>query len=185
MDGLASTTLRRAAGAFAAAGAVVLAGLPLFVERAFPPLESGFALAASVAMLEALIFVPLLLPPAVALLATELILSVHRGELAVWTVPLLAVGLLLVYETGELRHRLPPDSVVERGPVKALARRLALTAAIGLLASGTVLAAASLSTRGGATAAVVGGLAAAAAVFLVGMLVANGSIGALPARRTP
>jgi hypothetical protein len=135
-----------------------------------PPLEGALALAASVVTLEALIFAPLLLPLAVALLATELVVSVHRGELALWTVPLLAVGLLLFYETGELRHRLPPDSVIESGPLRALAGRLALTAAIGLLASVTVLAAASLSSRGGAAAAVIGGLALAAAVLLVRML---------------
>ena len=152
----------------------------MIVERALPPLEGGLALAASVAALEALIFAPLLLPLAVALLATELVVSVHRGELALWSVPLLAVGLLLVYEAGELRHRLPPDSVIESGPLRALAGRLALTAALGLLASVTVLAAASLSSRGGAAAAVIGGLAVAAAVLLVRMLAANGaSSGAL------
>jgi hypothetical protein len=150
----------------------------MLIERAFPPLESVLALAAGVAALEALIFAPLLLPLAVALLATEFVVSVHRGELALWNVPLLAVGLLLVYEAGELRHRLPPDSVIESGPLRALAGRLALTAAIGLLASVTVLAAASLSSRGGAAAAVVGGLALAAAVLLVRMLAANGSFGA-------
>ena len=139
----------------------------MLVERAFPPLEGVLALAASAAALGALIFAPLLLPPAVALLATELVVSVHRGELALWSVPLLAVGLLLFYEAGELRHRLPPDSVIEPGPLRALAGRLALTAAIGLLASVTVLAAAGLSSRGGAAAAVVGGLAVAAVVLLV------------------
>ena len=89
----------------------------MIVERALPPLEGGLALAASVAALAALIFAPLLLPLAVALLATELVVSVHRDELALWSVPFLAVGLLLVYEAGELRHRLPPDSVIEPGPV--------------------------------------------------------------------
>ena len=153
--------------------AVLLAGLPLIVERALPPLEVGLALGATVAALEALIFAPLLLPLAAALLATELVVSVHRGELALWTVPLLAVGLLLFYEAGELRHRLPPEAVIESGPLRALAGRLVLTAALGLLASVTVLAAASLSSRGGAAAAVIGGLALAAAVLLVRMLAAN------------
>jgi hypothetical protein len=178
MDALGGTNLRRAAGAFAAASAALLAGLPMLVERAFPPLETGLALAASVTALEALIVAPLLLPAAVALLATELVVSVHRGELALWSVPLLAVALLLLYEAGELHHRLPPDSVIERGPLGALAVRLALTAAIGLLASITVLAAAGLSSRGGAAAAVVGGLAVSTAVLLVRTLGANGSLGA-------
>ena len=133
------------------------------------------ALAACIAALEALTVVPLLLPAAVALLAAELVVSVHRGELGLWSVPLLSVGLLLVYEAGELRHRLPPGSVIEPGPLRALAGRLALTAAIGLLASVTVLAAAGLSSRGGAAAAVVGGSAVAAAVLLVRMLAADGS----------
>ena len=141
------------------------------------------ALATSVTALAALIFAPLLLPPAVALLATELVVSVHRGVLALWSVPLLAVGLLLVYEAGDLRHRLPPDFVIESGPLRALAGRLAMTAAIGLLASVTVLAAASIPSRGGAAAAVVGGLAAAAAVLLVRMLDLNGSFGATDLER--
>jgi hypothetical protein len=133
------------------------------------------ALVASVGAIVAVIFAPLLLPPAVALVATELVVSVHRGELALWGVPLLAVGLLLVYEAGELRHRLPPDSVIEPRPLRALARRLALTAAMGLLGSVAVLAAASLSTRGGAAAAVVGGLAVVAALLVVRILTATGS----------
>ncbi len=138
------------------------------------------ALAASVAALEALIFAPLLLPLAVGLLATELVVSVHRSVLGLWSVPLLAVGLLLFYEAGELRHRLPPDSVIESGPLRALAGRLALTAALGLLASVTVLAAASISSRGGAAAAVIGGLALATAFLLVRVLVANGATGESP-----
>jgi hypothetical protein len=155
--------------------AAPLAGLPMLVEGAMPPLEGVLALAASVAVFEAVIFAPLLLPLAVGLLAAELVVSVHRGELALRSVPLLAVWLLLVYETGELRHRLPPDAVVEPPALRALARRLGLTAAIGLLASVTVLAAASLPSRGGSAAAIVGGVAAAAAVLLVRLLAADGS----------
>ena len=131
--------------------------------------------AASVTVLAALIFAPLLLPPAVALYAAALVVSVHRGELALWNVPLLAVGLLLLYETGELRYRLPPGSVIEAGPLRALTRRVALTVALGLLASASVVAAASLSSRGGAAAAVVGGLAVAAALLFVRILAATGS----------
>jgi hypothetical protein len=117
----------------------------------------------------------LLLPPAVALYAAELVVSVHRGELALWTVPLLAVGLLPLYEAGELRYRLPPGAVIEAGPLLALTRRVALTAALGLLASASVVASASLSSRGGAAAAVVGGMAVAAALLLVRILAATGS----------
>ena len=125
--------------------------------------------------LEALTFAPRLLPPAVALYAAELVFSVHRRELALWTVPLLAFGLLLVYEAGELRYRLPPGSVIEARPLRALTRRVALTAALGLLASVSVVAAASLSSRGGAAAAVIGGLAVAAVILLVRILAATGS----------
>jgi hypothetical protein len=169
------TNLRRGAGAVAAANAALLGGLPLLVERRLPPLEGGLALAASVTALAALIFAHVLLPPAVALYSAELVVSVHRGELALWAVPLLAVGLLLLYETGELCHRLPPRSVIEGGPLRALTRRLALTAALGLLASASVVAAASLSSRGGAAAAVVGGLAVALAVLLVRALATTGT----------
>ena len=108
-----------------------------------------------------------MLPPAIALYAAELVLLVHRGELDLWTVPPLAVGLLIVYEAGELRYRLPQGSVVEAGPLRALIRRVALTAALGLLASAGAVAAAGVSSRGGAAAAVVGGLAVAAALLLV------------------
>jgi hypothetical protein len=149
--------------------------LPLLVERRFPPVEGGLALAASVTALGALSFAPLLLPPAVALYAAEVVVSVHRGELALPIVPLLAVGLLLVYEAGDLRYRLPQGSIIEAGPLRALTRRLALTAALGLLASAGVVAAASLSSRGGAAAAVVGGLAVIGALLLVRILTATGS----------
>jgi hypothetical protein len=144
--------------------------VPLLVERRLAPFEGGLALAASITVLEALIFAPLLLPPAVALYATELVVSVHRGELPLWAVPVFAVGLLLLYETGELRYRLPPGSVIEPAPLRALTRRIALTAALGLLTAAVVVAAASLSSRGGAAAAVVGGLAVAASVLLVRIL---------------
>ena len=80
MDGLASTNVRRAAGAFAGASVALLAVLPLLVERAIPPLEGGLALVASIAALEALIFAPLLLPVAVGLLGAEIVVSVHRGD---------------------------------------------------------------------------------------------------------
>ena len=94
---------------------------------------------------------------------------VHRGELALWNIPLLAVGLLLVYEA-ELRHRLPSGSLIEAAPLRVLTRRITVTAALGLLGSVAVVAAAGLSSRGGAAAAVVGGLAVAVAVLLVRML---------------
>jgi multidrug efflux pump subunit AcrB len=113
-----------------------------------------------------------LLPPAVALYAASLVVLVHRGSLALWSVPLLAVGLLLVYEAGDVRYRLPPGAAIEAGPLRALIRRVALTAAIGLLASASVVAAAGVSSRGGAAAAVVGGLAVAAALLLVRSLAA-------------
>jgi hypothetical protein len=148
----------------------LLGGLPLLIEPELSPLEGALALVASLTALVALIFAPLLLPPAVALYGAEFVLLVHRGELALWNIPLLAVGLLLVYEAGELRHRLPPGSLIEAAPLRVLTRRIAVTAALGLLGSAAVVAAASLSSRGGAAAAVVGGLGVAVAVLLVRML---------------
>ena len=126
-----------------------MGSLPLLVEPGLSPLEGGLALTASVAALGAVVSAPLLLPPAVALYGTELVVLVHRGELALWSVPLLAVGLLLVYEAAELRHRLPRGSLIEARPLRALARRIALTAALALLGSASVVAAAGLSSRGG------------------------------------
>jgi hypothetical protein len=145
------------------------------IARGLPPLQGTLALAASVALVAALIFAPSLLPPAIALYGAELVVTVHRGGLSVWTIPLAAVGLLVVYEAGELRHRLPSGSVVEPGAVRGLTRRLALTAALGLLGSAAVVAASSLSGRGGPAAAIVGALAVAVAVLLVRLL--GGSVG--------
>ena len=117
-----------------------------------------------------LTFAPALLPPAVGLYAAELVVSVHHGALAVWSVPLFAGVLIVVYEAGELRHRLPPNALVEARPLRALGHRIALTAALGAVAAVAVLGAASLSSRGGPTAAVVGGVFAAGAVLLVRIL---------------
>jgi hypothetical protein len=147
-----------------------LGGLPLLISRGLPPLQGTLALAASVTALAALILAHSLLPPAIALYGAELVVSVHRDELALWSIPLLAAGLLLVYDAGELRYQLPSGSVIESGAVRALTRRLGLTAALGLVGSAAVVAAASLPGRGGPAAAVVGGLAVAIAVFLVRIL---------------
>ena len=141
--------------------------MPLLVEPELSPPAGGLALVASVTALAAVIFSPLLLPPAIALFGAELVVLEHRGELALWSIPLFAVGLLLVYEAGELRHRLPAGSLIEAAPLRALARRISVAAALGLLGSAAVVAAAGLSSRGGAAAAVVGGLAVAVAALLV------------------
>jgi hypothetical protein len=154
-------------------GAAFVGGLPLRISHGLPPLQGMLALAASITTLVALISAPSLLPPAIALYGAELVVSVHRGELAVWSVPLFAAGLLLVYEAGELRHRLPPGSPIEPSAVRALTQRIGLTTALGLLGSATVVAAASLPGRGGPAAAVVGGLAVAVAVLLVRNLAAT------------
>ena len=157
---------------------MLLGGLPLLAETPVWPPAAGLALVASVTALGALLFTPSLLPAATALYGAELVVLEHRGELALWLVPLLAVGLLLVYEAGELRHRLPAGSVIELAALRALTRRIAVTAALGLLASVAVVAAAGLSSRGGAAAAVVGGLAVAVAVLIVRMLAPTAQVGA-------
>jgi hypothetical protein len=141
--------------------------VPLLIESGVSPLESALALVAAVTALVALAIAPLLLPLAIGLVASELIVSVHRAQLSVWSIPFFAVGLLLVYEAGELRHRLPAAAMIERRSLRALARRLALTAALGLLASVVVIATANVSSRGGVAAAVVGGLAALGTALLV------------------
>jgi hypothetical protein len=141
--------------------------LPLLAARGLPTVEVALALAASVIALAALLVAPSLLPAAVALYGAELVVSVHRGELGDWTMPLFAVCLLVVCEGGDLRHRLPARAVVEPAAVRALGRRVVLTLALGLLASAAVIAAAGVSGRGGPAAVVVGGLAVAAAFFLV------------------
>ena len=150
-----------------------MGGLPLLISHGLPTLEGALALAGTITVLAALISAPLLLPTAIALYGAELVFSVHRGVLALWGIPLLAAGLLLVYEAGELRHRLPSGAVIEPGAVRALAGRIGLTTALGLSGSAAVVAAAGLSSRGGAAAAVVGGLAVTVAVLLVRILAAT------------
>jgi hypothetical protein len=144
--------------------------LPPAIGSGFSSPEGVLALAASVTAFVGLTFASVLLPPAVALYAAELVVSVHRGALAVWSIPVFAVVLIFVYEAGDVRHQLPRSAVVEPRPLRALVRRVALTAALGAVAAVAVLAAASVSTRGGPVAAVVGGLFAAASVLLVRML---------------
>jgi hypothetical protein len=155
---------------------VLVGSLPVALEPELSSPEAVLALAASVTALIGLTVASVLLPPAIALYAAGLVLSVHRGELPVWSIPLATVGLILVYEAGELRHRLPPGAVMEPGPLRDLALRLALTAALGVLAAVTVLAAAGLSGRGGASAAIIGGLAAAVLVLLVRMLASTAQV---------
>lgn len=167
MEAIAGTHLRRAADAIGAALAALLGGLPLLFEGHIPPLEGGLALAASLTALEALIFAPRLLAAALALYMTEFVISVHRRELPFVAVPFLAVGLLLLFEAGELSFQLPPDSIIEARALRALTKRLALTVALGLLASAIVLGAASLQSGGGSAAAIVGGLAVLAIVLLI------------------
>lgn len=150
-----------------------MGALPLLIARGLPPLEGALALAATVTVVGALIVAPSPLPAAIALYGAELVVSVHRGELALWSIPLLAVCLLLVYEGGDLRHRLPPGSVVEPTAARALARRVALTTALGLLASAAVAGAAGLSVRSGPVVVVIGGLAVAVAVLIVKVLAAS------------
>jgi hypothetical protein len=127
------------------------------------------ALAASIA---AFILSRSLLPLAIALYGAELVVSVHRGALTVWSIPLLAAGLLVVYEAAELRHQIPSGAVIEPGAVRSLTRRIGVTAALGLLGSAVVIAASGLAHPEGPLAAVVGGLAVAAAVLLVRILAA-------------
>jgi hypothetical protein len=162
--------VRRAAGVAAAAGAALVSSLPPAIGSGLSSPEGVLAVAASVAAVMGLTFASVLLPPAVALYAAELVVSVHRGALAVWSIPLFAVLLIFVYEAGDVRHQLPPSAVVELGPLRALVRRIALAAALGAVAAVAVLAAAGVSNRGGPAAAVVGGLFAAASVLLVRML---------------
>jgi hypothetical protein len=143
-----------------------------------PALASGFSspqgrlalAAASVTALMALTFAPVLLPGAIALYGAELVVAVHRGALEIWSIPLFALVLTFVYEAGEVRHRVPPGAVVEPRPLRGLARRLALSAALGALAAVTVLAATAISSRGGPTALIVGSVFAAGAALLVRML---------------
>ena len=130
-------------------------------------------------MLEALLFAPLLLPLGVGLLGADLVVWVHRDVLPLWSVPLLAVGLVMLHEAGDLRYRLPAGSVVEGAPLRALARRVALTAVLCLVASAGAVAASGLPSRGGGAAAIVGGLAVAATFLLVrGLAGARPSTGA-------
>jgi hypothetical protein len=152
----------------AAVAAALFCVLPLLVEARLPPLAGALALAGAVAAVGALIVTPLLLAPAAGLYAVALVVIGHRGQLPLWTIPFLAVGLLLFHEAGDLRYRVPPGSTIDRGPLFALARRLALTAGLGLLASLVVVAAGSVASRGGVAAAVVGGVAVGGAALLVG-----------------
>ena len=164
---MSGRTVIRAALATALASIVVVVALPLLlgVEAGSP--GSAVALAATLVALEALAFAPRLLPVAVALYAAAVVLAVHRGDLAEWSVAPLAAALLLLVESAELRRRLPDDCVVERDALRAHVRRLVLVGGTGLVAAAVALAAGGLSGRGGAGAGIVGAAAIGATLLLV------------------
>jgi hypothetical protein len=164
---MSGRSVTRAALATALASVAVLHAVPLLLGVRLVSFESAAALAATVIALEALAVAPRVLPASVALYATGIVTAVHRGDAADWSVAPLAVALLVLVESAELRHRLPPECVVERSAVHAQLRQLLLVAGAGLAASAVALAAAGLSSRGGAGAGIVGGAAIVATLLLI------------------
>ena len=164
---MSSRTVIRTALATALASIVVLTGAPLLLGLQAVSPESALVLAATLIALEALAFAPRLLPASLALYAAGMVLAVHRGDLAEWSVAPLAAALLLLVESAELRHRLPDDCVVERDALHAQVRQLVLVAGTGLVASAVALAAAGLSSRGGTGAGIVGAAAIVATLLLI------------------
>jgi len=167
--------LIRAAFATAVASIVVLVVLPLLLGVDAVSPEGAASLAAVLIALDALAFAPRLLPVSIALFAAGFVFAIHRGELAEWSIAPLAAALLLLVESAELRHRLPTDCVVERNAVNAHVRQLALVAGAGLAASAVALAAAGLSSRGGAAAGIVGAAAIVAMLLLIRGLARGGT----------
>lgn len=172
---MSGRTVTRAALATALVSIAVLDVVPLVLGARLVSFESAAALAATLIALEALAVAPRLLPVSVALYASGLVVAVHQGDLADWSVAPLGVALLLLVESAELRHRLPHDCVVERSALHAHLRQLGLVAGTGLVASAVALGAAGLSSRGGAGAGIVGAAAIAATLLLIGRLARSGT----------
>ena len=95
-------------------------------------------------------------------------------DLPAWGVPLLAAGVLVVFELVSLARGPAPDAVVERPAVVALLTGRLLVAALLALAGATVaLVAAAVPARHGFALGLLG-VAAAAAAFLLVAAVARG-----------
>jgi len=149
--------------------------LPLLLGLGVGTLESTVALAATPIALAALAFAPRLLPVSAALFAAGIVLPVYQGDLDEWSVPPLAAALLLLVESAELRHRLPRNCTIERNAFRAQVRQLASVVAAGIFASAVAVASASLSSRGGAGAGLVGAAAIVATLALVRSLARSGT----------
>jgi hypothetical protein len=159
MGPLTTTTLRRAAAATAAILGLCLAALPLTVSHS-SLLVDALAVAGIVALTLTLAVGQLaLLPVTVFLYASELVVAHNDHSIPTWTIPLLAALLILLHDTADVHRDLPHDATIEPRAIRALIRRLALTAALAAVAATLALAAHETATGGGLTAAVVGVLA--------------------------
>lgn len=165
-----SKTVRGAALALVLACATLAAVLPLAVAGSGRSFAGALALAGSVVIVQALTFAPVLLPGALVLYAGELVIAAHEREIPLWSVAPLAAVLLLLYETADLRERLPNAAHVERRALRSLMRQMTATVALGLSGAAVTLAAATLPSEGGVTAGIAGGTAVAAAALLTGRL---------------
>jgi hypothetical protein len=89
------------------------------------------------------------------------------GSLAPWSVPILVAAALLAYELADLARSAPPEAVVERPALAAVATGRLLVVAL-LAAGGATLAllAAAVPARHGVATGLVG-IGAAAALFLL------------------
>jgi hypothetical protein len=89
------------------------------------------------------------------------------GRVVPWSVPVLALAAVLVYELADLARSVPPEAAVERPAVAAvLSGRVLAVALLAAAAATLALLAAAVPARHGPATGLVG-IAAAAMLFLV------------------
>ena len=93
---------------------------------------------------------------------------VYGGDVPVWSIPLLAAAVLLVFELVSLSRGPAPDAAVERPAVTSvLVGRLLVAALLSFAGATVALLAAAVPARHGLATGLLGAVAAAAAFLLV------------------
>ena len=99
----------------------------------------------------------------------------HGGDVPVWSIPLLAVAVLILSELVSLSRGPAPDAVVERPAVTAvLVGRLLVVALLAFAGATVALLAAAVPARYGLATGLLGAAAAAALFLLVAALARHG-----------
>lgn len=94
----------------------------------------------------------------------------YGDDVPVWSIPLLAAAVLVLFELVSLSRRPAPDAAVERPAVAVLVGRLLVAALLAVAGATVALLAAAVPARHGLATGLLGAAAAAALFLLVAAL---------------